>query len=96
MKDKNPPEAQADGKAERLMYIGPTILDPILLPHRGVFRALPDSLKTLPREKQEALEECFVPLSRAAAALRELEGAKPAGQTTKKYHTAQRLARSKK
>lgn len=89
------PAETLSGPSEKLMYVGPTILDPILLSHRSVFNSKPATLKKLPKETQEALDDCFVPLSQAAAALRELEGGRPAGQVTAKYKTAQRL-RSRK
>jgi hypothetical protein len=100
MRNNNAPEAPPEtpsGKSGKLMYIGPSIFDPILLSHRGVYSSLPALLQKLPTEKREALEACFVPLDKeAAAALRELEGVKPAGQVSAKYKTAHRLVRSKK
>lgn len=99
-KDKSTPEMPVETSAvnpEKLMYIGPTILKPVPLSHRSVFSGgRPAFLQKQPKEVQDMLNGCFVPLNQAAAALRELEGAKPAGQITEKYKKAQRLMRSVK
>lgn len=87
---------ESSDRSEKLMYVGPTILDPVPLAHRSVFSSLPVMLRKQSREIQTALGDCFIPLSQAAAALRELEGAKAAGRITEKYKTAQRLLRSVK
>ena len=97
-KDKTVPEASAGtpaGQTEKLMYIGPSILSPIMLSHRSVYSALPHFLKNQTKEVRDTLGACFVPLSQAAAALRELEGTKEASLVTSNYKTAQRLMRSK-
>ncbi len=90
-----PPEA-LPAKTEKLMYIGPTIINPVPLTHRSVFCGLPLFLEKQPREIKEALADCFVPLNKAAAALRELEGGKAPGPITEKFKKAQRLLRSAK
>lgn len=98
-KDKPTPESPAETiavKAEKLMYIGPTIIKPVPLAHRSVFTGLPVFLEKQSKEVQGALADCFIPLGQAAAAMRELEGTKPAGPVTEKYKKAQRLLRSEK
>ena len=95
-KDNVPAPVGSDsGKPGKVMYIGPSILDPILLSHRGVYIGMPD-LSKIPQEKRAALEACFVPLGQSAAALRELEGLVKAGTVTEKYKKAQSLMRSVK
>ncbi len=90
-----PPEA-LPAKTEKLMYIGPTIINPVLLSHRSVFNGLPVFLERQSREIKSALADCFVPLSQSAAALRELEGGLTPGPITEKFKRAQRLLRSAK
>jgi len=96
-RDQHTPESPAKtSKPEKLMYIGPSILDPIPLAHRSVYSGLPELLKSLPPETQAAIKDCFLSLGQAGAALRELEGVKPAGQITTHYKKAQGLMRGKK
>lgn len=95
MKEKSLPEATA-ASLKQLMYIGPTIIKPVLLTHRGVFTGRPAAVDKLDKELRTALSACFVPLSEAAAALRELEGAREAGQAVKNYKAAERVIRSLK
>ena len=58
----------------QLMYIGPTLLRPVLLSHRSVYMGgIPrDAMKLTGKDKD--LAGCFVPLADAGKALRELEG----------------------
>jgi hypothetical protein len=57
-----------------LMYIGPTILHPVLLSSRSVYMGgIPVVARKL-AEKDKDLAGCFVPLAEAGKALRELEG----------------------
>lgn len=98
-KDKSTPESPVETisvKTEKLMYIGPTIIKPVPLAQGGVFTTRPVFLEKQPKEIQSALADCFIPLSQAAAALRELEGTKPAGQIIEKYKKAERLLRREK
>lgn len=95
MKEKSQPEA-TDASLRQLMYIGPTIITPLLLTHRGVFTGRPAAVNNLDKELGTALGACFVPISEAAAALRELEGAREAGQAIKNYKAAERVIRSLK
>ena len=97
-KDKPTPEPPAAtlSAMEKLMYIGPTIIKPVPLAHRSVFTGLPVFLEKQSKEIKGVLADCFLPLPQAAAALRELEGTKPAGQVTEKYKRAQNLLRSEK
>lgn len=82
---------------ETVMYIGPTIMSPILLRHRGIYNGVPSRfLKTLKDEEREAIEKCFVPLGEAGAALRELEGQKEPTAYTDNYRAAERLFGGKK
>ena len=78
------------------MYIGPTLIKPVPLAHSSVFTGLPAFLEKQSGEVQGVLVDCFLPLNQAAAALRELEGTKPAGRITENYKKAQRLLRSEK
>ena len=58
---------------EQLMYVGPTLLNPIHVQHRSVYvGGIPVSAKKLV-EKDIELAACFLPLSEAGKVLRELE-----------------------
>ena len=58
----------------QVMYIGPTLLSPVLLAHRCVYLGgIPAPACKLVNQDQD-LARCFVPLSEAGKALRELEG----------------------
>lgn len=93
-KDKSEtPEAV---QSERLMYLGPSLASPVPLTHRSVFSGgLPAFARELLKNDKE-LAACFVPLKDAGKALRELEGALPAGEITRNYTSVQkRYARNK-
>lgn len=58
---------------DQLMYVGPTLLNPIYVQHRAVYvGGIPVSAKKLV-EKDIELAACFLPLSEAGKVLRELE-----------------------
>lgn len=97
-KDKNQPETSAEQQAavKQLMYVGPTLIQPILLTHRSVFNGRPAHLAKQAKELRDVLGPCFVPVNEAAAVLRELEGAREPGQATKNYKSAERVIRSLK
>ena len=58
----------------QLMYIGPTLLRPVLLTHRSVHvGGMPQSAAKIVAQDKD-LAGCFVPLAEAGKALRELEG----------------------
>ena len=93
-KDKT--EAPTTEQAEKLMYLGPTLVSPLPLTHRSVFSG---GLPAFAREQLKSDKElaaCFIPLKDAGKALRELEGALPAGEITRNYTSVQkRYARNK-
>ena len=80
-------ETAPGGIPAQAMYIGPTLLRPVLLSHRGVYSGeLPQSVKQL-AAKDPDLAGCFVPLAEAGKALRELEGypGALAGEHSRRY-----------
>lgn len=101
-KDKSSTEATVEeppvetAKVQMLMYVGPTMLQPILLVHRNVYKGLPVLLGQQDKDLRSALKACFVPLNEAAGVLRELEGTKSAGAATENYKNAERVIRSRK
>ena len=69
MSKKEAPSGQAP---VQLMYIGPTLLHPVLLTHRSVYMGgIP---KIVSKQGDKDLAGCFVSLADAGKALRELEG----------------------
>lgn len=67
-------ESGPDNAPEQLMYIGPTMLRPALLQHRSVYTGgVPRHARQLASGDPD-LAGCFLPLSEAGKALRELEG----------------------
>lgn len=98
-KEKAAAEIPAEPRAaelQKLMYIGPTTINPVPLSHRSVFTGLPVFLEKQPREVRGPLADCFIPLTQAAAALRELEGLIAPGPITEKYKKAQATLRGTK
>ena len=92
MKEKAAPEiasapSRSGGTQDQVMYIGPTLLRPVLLSHRSVYRGgLPQTARQL-ADKDADLAGCFVPLNEAGKALRELEGypGSEAGEHSRRY-----------
>lgn len=79
----------------QLMYIGPNMLDPIPLSHRSVYLdGIPVYASKL-AQKDADLQGCFVPLSEAGKALRELEGYPgfTAGEHTRRYQSVEKRYR---
>ncbi|MDR0477514.1 MAG: hypothetical protein LBH14_06210 [Desulfobulbaceae bacterium] len=58
----------------QVMYTGPTLLRPVLLSRRSVYTVIPAAVRKFVDQDKD-LAACFVPLSEAGRALRELEGA---------------------
>ena len=57
-----------------LMYVGPTLRNPVPLTHRGLFSGgLPQFVRAI-ADKDADLAACFVPVAEAGKVLRELEG----------------------
>lgn len=89
------PGAAVTAAPEQLMYIGPTIIDPIPLSHHSVYRGgIPVFASELVK-KDADLKGCFVPLSEAGKALREMEGypGTAAGEHTRRYLSVQKRYR---
>lgn len=87
--------AAGTAAVKQLMYIGPNIINPIPLSHRSVYLGgIPGFAQELTKKDAE-LAGCFVPLSEAGKALRELEGypgTKP-GEHTSRYKSVQKRYR---
>jgi hypothetical protein len=77
---------------EQLMYSGPRMLRPVFLSHRAVYAGgIPQAAKAL-TGKDPDLAGCFVPMSEAGKALRELEGypGTQAGEYTRRFQSVRK------
>ena len=80
---------------EQLMYIGPNLIDPVPLSHRSVYvGGIPKFAQEL-TNKDADLKGCFVALTEAGKALRELEGypGTTPGEVTRRYQSVQKRYR---
>jgi hypothetical protein len=68
------PSSESGRTRVQYMYIGPTILRPVLLSHRSVYVGGIPTAAQKPAAEDKDLAACFVPLAEAGKALRELEG----------------------
>jgi len=72
--ERTKPRADRASRADQVMYIGPTLMQPVHLRHRAVFvGGIPEYARKLAAQDPE-LAACFVPVVLAGKALRELEG----------------------
>lgn len=87
--------ATATAAAQQLVYIGPNLIDPVPLSHRSVYvGGIPAFAQAL-AERDADLAGCFVSLSEAGKAIRELEGypGTSPGEHTRRYQSVQKRYR---
>lgn len=87
--------AEATAVPQQLVYVGPNLIDPVPLSHRSAYvGGIPAFAQGL-AEKDTDLAGCFVPLSEAGKAIRELEGypGTSPGEYTRRYQSVQKRYR---
>lgn len=89
------PGAAGTAAMEQLMYIGPTLIDPVPLSHRSVYVGGIPKFAVELVNKDVDLKGCFVSLVEGGKALRELEGypGTTPGEFTRRYKSVQKRYR---